>query len=61
MNNALLEQADADRLDAQRYRWLRDTTKAIRDDNGENRIAVTPEEFTAAIDAAIHKATGGQP
>jgi hypothetical protein len=52
------EKADTDRLDAQRYRWLRDTTKAIRDDSGENRIAVTPNEFTAAIDAAMGDTNG---
>ena len=41
--------------DAQRYRHIRATTRAIRDDNGENRTEVTPEQFDEAIDAAIAK------
>jgi hypothetical protein len=41
--------------DAERYRHIRATTRAIRDDNGENRTEVTPEQFDAAIDATIAK------
>lgn len=41
-----------DAQDAARYRYLRDTTKAIRDDTGENRIEVTPNQFDAAVDKA---------
>lgn len=52
-----LEQENAAlRPDAERYRFIRATTKAVRDDNGEGRIEVTPEEFDAVTDAAIDAA-----
>jgi hypothetical protein len=54
---AILSRASSSRAeverDAARYRHIRETTKAIRDDNGGGRIEVTPDEFDAAIDAAL--------
>jgi hypothetical protein len=39
--------------DAARYRFIRTTTKAVRDDDGDGRIEVTPEGFDATVDAAM--------
>jgi hypothetical protein len=39
--------------DAARYRYLRATTKAIRNDEGTERMECTPEQFDAAIDAGM--------
>jgi hypothetical protein len=50
MTRALLQQADADRLDAQRYRQNRSTSCAA--------AHVSIKEYDANVDAAI--ATGGQ-
>jgi hypothetical protein len=44
-----------DALDALRYRAIRATTKAIRDDDGCDRTAVTPAQFDAAADDLIAK------
>lgn len=38
---------------AARYSFLRETTKAIRNDEGTERIECTPEQFDAAIDKAM--------
>jgi len=40
-------------MDAERYRYLRETTKAVRDDSGNNRTEVTPDSFDERVDAAI--------
>lgn len=40
-----------DAVDAKRYRKLRATTKAIRNDEGTERIEVTPEDFDKHVDA----------
>ncbi|CAJ0737816.1 hypothetical protein R16034_00858 [Ralstonia edaphis] len=42
-----------DARDAARYRFIRATTKAVRNDDGSGRTEVTPEEFDAITDAAI--------
>lgn len=46
--------ADADRLDAKRWRAMRATTTALRNSDGE-RIECTPEELDAAADSLIAK------
>jgi hypothetical protein len=43
---------DADRLDAERYRWLRDPKNATRDEWNSFGPYSTAEEIDAAIDAA---------
>lgn len=43
--------------DARRYRTLRATTTAVRDATGE-RVACTPDEIDASVDAII--ARGGE-
>lgn len=50
--------AGRDRLDAERYRFIRATTKAVRDDNGGGRVEVTPEEFDAMTDDAMTASKG---
>jgi len=37
------------------YRYLRDTTKAVRSDDGNERIEVTPETFDEVVRAAMAK------
>lgn len=45
--------SDLDALNAKRYRYIRMTTKAIRDDDGNGRVEVTPEMVDAMTDAAM--------
>jgi hypothetical protein len=46
-------------LKAARYNYLRETTKAIRNDEGTERIECTPEQFDEAIDSAIAASRNG--
>jgi hypothetical protein len=43
--------AQDDARDAERYRKLRATTKAVRNDDGTSITVFSPEEFDAAVDA----------
>jgi hypothetical protein len=58
MTLALIAYARRLEQDAARYRFIRATTKAVRDDNGGGRVEVTPEEIDAMTDAAIDAARG---
>lgn len=49
----LLEQLQRMAKDAERYRFIRSTTKAVRADDGEGRVEVTPEKFDAMTDISI--------
>lgn len=48
-----LEQLQRMAKDAARYRFIRSTTKAVRADDGEGRVEVTPEKFDAMTDISI--------
>lgn len=54
--HALLDRAavqgSEDKRDAERYRYIRATTKALRDDDGNHRTQVTSEQFDDAVDGA---------
>ena len=49
----LLDEQNSYKKDAERYRFIRATTKAVRADDGEGRIEVTPEKFDAMTDISI--------